>query len=271
MSKNIFLSFVFHTLMIVLTALSLPFMMRDPIDLPPILSVELIQITDKTSIPFAARATETLEKIKKKKEEKRVVSQQAPPSERKKEKPDRIPMPDDLKKEKKQIVKKKQNPKEVKTEIRQASEFEKKELFDPNQVAALIDKSKEETAETLKKNQKLTQSSVKNSFKNALTLSQEDALKAQIFGCWSLPLGLPYQENLMVRIKLKLKPDGTVLKSEILDHARMNSPGQGFYKVLAESALRAIRICQPLRVPPTGYEKWKDLQLNFDANEMLKG
>ena len=51
----------------------------------------------------------------------------------------------------------------------------------------------------------------------------------------------------------------------------MNTPGQGFYKVLAESALRAIRICQPLRVPPTGYEKWKDLQLNFDANEMLKG
>ena len=86
-----------------------------------------------------------------------------------------------------------------------------------------------------------------------------------------MPLGLPYHENLLVRIKLKLKPDGTVLKSEILDHNRMNKPGQGFYKVLAESALRAVRICQPLRVPPTGYEKWKDLQLNFDANEMLKG
>ena len=98
-----------------------------------------------------------------------------------------------------------------------------------------------------------------------------DALKAQIFGCWSLPLGLPYQENLLVRIKLRLKPDGTVLRSEILDHVRMNKPGQGFYKVLAESALRAVRICQPLRVPPTGYDRWKDLQLNFNANEMLKG
>ena len=256
--------------MIILTALSLPFMMRSPIDLPPILSVDLIQITDKTSIPFAAKAAKTLEKIKKK-EEDRVVSEQAPPSEKKKEKPDRIPMPEDLNKEKKQLVKKKQNPKEVKDEIRQASEFEKKELFDPNQIAALIDKSKEDTAETLKKKEKLTQSSVKTSFTSALTLSQEDALKAQIFGCWSIPLGLPYHENLLVRIKLKLKPDGTVLKSEILDHARMNQPGQSFYKVLAESALRAIRICQPLRVPPTGYEKWKDLQLNFNANEMLKG
>jgi hypothetical protein len=268
MNRSIFLSLIFHSVMIFLTALSLPFMMREPVDLPPILSIDLIQITDKTSIPFAAKATETLKKIK---EKERVVSQQAPPTEKKKEKPDRIPLPEDLNKEKKEIVKKKQNPEEVKEQIRQASEFEKKELFDPNQIAALIDKSKEDTAETLKKNEKLTQSSVKTSFSNALTLSQEDALKAQIFGCWSLPLGLPYQKNLLVRIKLRLKPDGTVLRSEILDHARMNKPGEGFYKVLAESALRAIRICQPLRVPPTGYEKWKDLQLNFDANEMLKG
>ncbi len=270
MTKSIFLSLAFHTIMIFITALTLPFMTRQPIDLPPILSVELIQITDKTSIPFAKKAKKTLEKIKKK-EEERLVSEQAPPSEKKKEKPDRIPLPEDLDKQKKELEKKKQNPEEIKDQVRQASEFEKKELFDPNQIAALIDKSKEETAETLKKNNKLTQDSVKNSIVSSLTLSQEDALKAQIFGCWSLPLGLPYHKDLMVRIKLKLRPDGTVLKSEILDHARMNMPGQGFYKVLAESALRAIRICQPLRVPPTGYEKWKDLQLNFDANEMLKG
>jgi len=264
------LSLVFHSVMIVLTAISLPFMMRTPVDLPPILSVDLIQITDKTNIPFAAKAAKTLEKIKKEQED-RIVSEQAPPTQKKKEKPDRIPLPEDLNKEKKQLVKKKQNPEEIKDEIRQASEFEKEELFDPNQIAALIDKSKEETAQTLKKDKKLTQSNVKTSFATGLTLNQEDALKAQIFGCWSLPLGLPYHKNLLVRIKLKLKPDGTVLRSEVLDHARMNQPGQGFYKVLAESALRAIRICQPLRVPPTGYEKWKDLQLNFDANEMLKG
>ena len=149
--------------------------------------------------------------------------------------------------------------------------MKKKELFDPNNIAALIDKSKEEMAETTKKTSKITQSQDRNVNALGLTLSEEDALKAQIFGCWSIPLGLPYNENLLVRIKLQLKPDGTVVKSEILDHARMNKPGQGFYKVLAESALRAIRLCQPLRVPSTGYERWKDMQLNFDAREMLEG
>ena len=134
-----------------------------------------------------------------------------------------------------------------------------------------FDKSKVETAETIKKTDEVTQDQVKNFENKGLSLSEEDALKAQIFGCWSIPLGLPYNENLLVRIKLKLKPDGSVTKTEILDHARMNKPGQGFYKVLAESALRAVKLCQPLRVPTTGYERWKELQLNFDAREMLEG
>ena len=268
MTKGLFFSFIFHGIIILMTVLTLPFMLRKPIDLPPIISVEFIQITDKTSIPYAPKARKIIEKVKKEKE--RVVSEQAPPAAKAKEKPDRIPMPDDQK-EKRELKKKKQNPEEIKPQIRQASEFEKKELFDPNQIAALIDKAKEEQAETERKNSKLTQSSVKNSFAEGLSLSEEDALKAQIFGCWSVPLGLPYDKDLLVRIKLQLKQDGTILKSEILDHERMNVPGQSFYKVLAESALRAVKLCQPLRVPTTGYERWKELQLNFDAREMLEG
>ena len=42
-------------------------------------------------------------------------------------------------------------------EVKQVSEFEKDELFDPNNIAALIDKSKEETAETTNKTDKVTQ------------------------------------------------------------------------------------------------------------------
>ena len=268
MTKSLIYSISFHAFMIFLTVLTLPFMARKPIDLPPIISVELIQISDKTNIPFAPKARKVIEKVKE--EEKRIVSEQAPPSAKAKEKPDRIPMPkkDD---EKKEMVKKKQNPEEIKPQIRQSSEFEKKEIIDTNQIAALIDKAKQESAEVEKKSNKLTQSSDKNSFATGLSLSEQDALRAQIFGCWTVPLGLPYDDDLLVRIKLQLKQDGTIIRSEILDHERMNRPGQKFYKVLAESALRAVRICQPLKVPLSGYEKWKDIQLNFNPTEMLKG
>jgi hypothetical protein len=268
-NRNIVISFGLHTLLVIITAMSLPFLAKKPIDLPPIISVELIQITDKTNIPFAPKAKKTIEKVKEK--EKKLVSEQAPPKIVKKEKPDAVPLPDKKIEKVKKIKDKKQNPEKIETEVKQVSEFEKKELFDTNSIAALIDKSKVESAETSKKLDKITQDQDKNIDFGGLSLSEEDALKAQIFGCWSIPLGLPYNENLLVRIKLQLKPDGSIIRSEILDHARMNRPGQGFYKVLAESALRAIKLCQPLRVPSTGYERWKELQLNFDAREMLEG
>ena len=67
--------------------MSLPFLSKKPIDLPPIVSVELIQITDKTNIPFAPKAKKIIEKVKK---EKKLVSEQAPPKIVKKEKPNAI-------------------------------------------------------------------------------------------------------------------------------------------------------------------------------------
>ena len=268
MQKSILISTALHLLIVAAAVISLPFVAKKPIDLPPIISVELIQITEKTNIPYAPKAKKIIEEIKEK--EKKLVSEQAPPKKVKKIKPEAIPMPD---KEVKNIIKKedKQNPKDEDNKVKQVSEFEKKEIFDPTDIAALIDKSKENLAETVQKSDSVTQSQDESMKLSGLTLSEEDALKAQIFGCWSIPLGLPYNENLLVRIKLKLKPDGTIIDSEIIDHARMNKPGQNFYRVLAESALRAVQLCQPLRVPTTGYERWKDLQLNFDAREMLEG
>ncbi|MEK9874318.1 MAG: cell envelope biogenesis protein TolA [Pelagibacteraceae bacterium] len=287
MNRSLIISSVLHVVLIVLTAMSLPFLTKKPIDLPPIISVELIQITEKTNIPFAPKAKKIIEKVKEK--EKQLVSEQAPPKKIEKSKtktvvsidqnnetidnqtPEAVPLPEKTVKQIKTKEEKKQNPEKVDEEVKQVSEFEKKELFDPNNIAALIDKSKQDTAEVKTQKNLVSQDQEKNIESSNLSLSEEDALKAQIFGCWSIPLGLPYDENLLVRIKLKLKPDGSVIDSEILDHARMNKPGQGFYKVLAESALRAIKLCQPLRVPTTGYERWKDLQLNFDAREMLEG
>ncbi len=269
MNRSLIISSALHIALIFITAMSLPFLAKKPIDLPPIVSVELIQITQKTNIPFAPKAKKIIEKVKEK--EKKLVSEQAPPKKVKKKKPDAIPLPDEKIKKVEKIKEEKQNPEKIDNEVKQVSEFEKKELFDPNNIAALIDKSKVESSEFKSKSNKVTQDQDRNVEITGLSLSEEDALKAQIFGCWSIPLGLPYNENLLVRIKLKLDPDGSVTRSEILDHARMNKPGQAFYKVLAESALRAIKLCQPLRVPSTGYERWKELQLNFDAREMLEG
>ena len=70
MIRSLIYSLTFHSVMILLTVLSLPFMLREPIDLPPIVSVELIQISDKTNIPYAPKAWKIIEEtIKKKRKE----------------------------------------------------------------------------------------------------------------------------------------------------------------------------------------------------------
>ena len=74
MYKNIFISTGFHFLIILVATLSLPFLVKKPIDLPPIVSIELIQITDKTNIPFAPKAKKIIEKIKKRKKKELFLS-----------------------------------------------------------------------------------------------------------------------------------------------------------------------------------------------------
>ena len=135
MNRSIAISSVLHLFVTILTAMSLPFLAKKPIDLPPIVSVELIQITQKTNIPFAPKAKKIIEKAKEK--EKKLVSEPAPPKKVKKKKPDSIPMPEDEIKKVEKIKDDKQNPEKIDNEVKQVSEFEKDELFDPNNIAAV--------------------------------------------------------------------------------------------------------------------------------------
>ena len=119
MNRSIIISSALHISLIFITAISLPFLAKKPINLPPIVSVELIQITEKTNIPFAPKAKKIIEKVKEK--EKKLVSEQAPPKKVKKKKPDSIPLPD---KKIKKIEKIKDENKILKKLIMKSSKFQ---------------------------------------------------------------------------------------------------------------------------------------------------
>ena len=88
MNRSIIISSVLHAALIFITAMSLPFLAKKPLDIPPIVSVELIQIAEKTNIPFAPKAKKIIEKAKEKikRKKKKLVSEQAPPKKVKKTK-----------------------------------------------------------------------------------------------------------------------------------------------------------------------------------------
>ena len=69
MTKSLVYSLIFHSVMILLTALTLPFMIRQPIDLPPIVSVELIQISDKQISRLLLKLERLLKRLKRKRKE----------------------------------------------------------------------------------------------------------------------------------------------------------------------------------------------------------
>jgi hypothetical protein len=288
MNRSIIISSVLHAALIFITAMSLPFLAKKPLDIPPIVSVELIQIAEKTNIPFAPKAKKIIEKVKEK--EKKLVSEQAPPKKVKKTKtktvvsvdknekidnqtPEAIPLPEKTVKKIETKKESKQNPDKLDEEVKQVSEFEKKDLFDPNELKAKIDKAKiDSSKEKVKKTNEITQDQDRSVLTGKLTITEEQALQAQIFGCWSVPLGLPFApDDMLVRIKLSLKPDGSIEDMEMLDHVKMNTPGKESFRTLADSVRRAVQICNPLNVPASGYERWKKIIFNFDASDMLGG
>ena len=83
-SFGILFSVIFHGTIFFATIFALPFVVKKPLELMPIVSVELIQISEKTNIPYAPKAAKIIEKAKN--ENKKLLSEQAPPKEIKKEK-----------------------------------------------------------------------------------------------------------------------------------------------------------------------------------------
>ena len=101
-----------------------------------------------------------------------------------------------------------------------------------------------------------------------LSISEKYNLQNQLYSCWSIPIGLSYNDNLNVRVKINLMEDGMVSKIEYLEPEKLSNTS---YRLLAESVSRAIRLCEPLKMPKNDYNKWKVTILNFNATDMIGG
>ena len=104
-----------------------------------------------------------------------------------------------------------------------------------------------------------------------LSISEIDAIKRHIGRCWLVPaaIGAKDVENMVVKIKMKLNPDGRLRESRIVDRFRLET--NATYKAVAESALRAVRNprCSKFNLPLAKYQIWKDIELEFNPGEMV--
>ena len=105
-----------------------------------------------------------------------------------------------------------------------------------------------------------------NGTEATMSVNEIDALRARIAQCWSVPPGGLGAEQIVVKLRLQLKEDGTLLGYPTV----ANSGTSPFFQAAADSAVRAVYQCQPYALPSEKYALWRDMILNFDPSEMYR-
>lgn len=102
-----------------------------------------------------------------------------------------------------------------------------------------------------------------------LTISELDALRRQLEGCWNVPIGAREVDDMVIDVNLVVNQDRTIREARIVDTARYNR--DSFYRAVADSAMRAVRSpsCSPLRLPEDKYDMWKNIIVEFNPKEMF--
>lgn len=164
---------------------------------------------------------------------------------------------------------------EEKPKVAANTPAKKKPDFDADKIAALLDKRPDAAAQTPppQPEEKHVLEPPKPAEGRAegrdqqMTISEIDALRARISQCWSPPVGGLGSDAIRVKIRMQLTQEGML----VADPEVVNRESSPFFMAAADSAVRAVMLCQPYSLPESKYALWRDMILNFDPREMFGG
>lgn len=262
------LSGIIHFFVFLLVIFGLPSFLEPTLPPEPTaISVEVLPISAISNIKpsDAPKAEKKPEPKPEPKEEKKptppVKTDEPPPPPPPPEKPAPVKeKPPEPKKPEKKEEKKKKDKKEddLAAVLKAVKDTAKKQNDKPNK------EKKEDSGDTAKS---------KSDNYNAdlpMSMSEQDAIRSQIAACWSVPAGAKDAHNLIVVLRLQLEEDGTVISVELSGDSKARYGSDSFFRSAADSAMRAVRQCSPLKnLPPEKYGTWRDMELTFDPRDML--
>jgi hypothetical protein len=146
----------------------------------------------------------------------------------------------------------------------------KKRDFNADKIAALLNKIPDaaddaqpvEPSDTPKKKVR----GQSNGTEITMSVNEIDALRARIADCWTPPPGGLGADQIVVKLRLKLNEDGTLVGYPTV----ANSGSSPFFQAAADSAVRAVYQCQPYELPKAKYALWRDMILNFDPSDLYR-
>jgi outer membrane biosynthesis protein TonB len=92
------------------------------------------------------------------------------------------------------------------------------------------------------------------------------SISRQITPCWNIPVAAQGIGGLRAELNIVMGPDGGIQSVMPTDAARMGR--DPVFRAFAESAVRAVRACSPLKLPPESYQVWRNIIFNFDPSRM---
>ena len=106
-----------------------------------------------------------------------------------------------------------------------------------------------------------------------LTATEKDLLRARLIDCWNVKaiLGSPNAEKLKVILRVKFTEEGQIDgEPVVVNQIDIDLSGNPFWKNAAREAVAAVYKCEPYNfLSPERYEQWRELEFNFDPEEML--
>jgi outer membrane biosynthesis protein TonB len=270
-----------------------------PVEAPPVdsLPIDLVSISDFTKsrqgILKAEKQPDPVKQVEKQAEPKEKVDPNLPvkqkdvkstpppppPVEKQEEpkkeepkkevaKPDPAPSPDaiakKLEEEQKKTEKKKDPPKKVVKE--KAPPVKTKHNFDPDRIAELLDRRAPSRKENTGEQKSQTNLGTPKGADQTLSMSELDAFRRHVQKCWNVLPGAGNMESVVVVLRIRLNPDGTLASQPQLI-TPVTSP---IMRATAESAVRAVVTCAPFKMfRQQTYPVWKDMEVGFDSREML--
>ncbi|MDQ0313963.1 TonB C-terminal domain-containing protein [Amorphus orientalis] len=161
------------------------------------------------------------------------------------------------------VPRSKPNPPPQRSQPNQATASRSQESFDADRISSLLNKVEPSGGGT---GQSQASAGIRSGGTDArMTMTELDALRSQIQQCWNPPIGARGADDLLVRVEMRLNPDGSVVGSpEVL-----NSSANPFFQAAADSARRAVLRCQPYNLPAEKYETWRQVRVTFDPRDLF--
>ncbi len=178
------------------------------------------------------------------------------------------PTPDKKEEPKKAEVKPEKKPVEKPPEKKPEKKLKPKKDFNPDEIAAFLDKTDEKRTAPLKP--QVEAGTPKQGEFNLSGMDQSvaatlrDALSQHLYKCWDVPPGAR-EADIQVKVHFFLNADGTVSGAPEV----VNGSSDPLFTATAQSAVSAVMSCQAYDfLPQDKYDMWREITFIFNPNLM---